>query len=47
MFLEQVVNGIFLGSTYALVAIAFTLIMGIFNILNITPFKASHARWGL
>lgn len=35
MFLEQVVNGIFLGSTYALVAIAFTLIMGIFGMLNI------------
>ncbi|MBI3090284.1 MAG: branched-chain amino acid ABC transporter permease [Candidatus Tectomicrobia bacterium] len=35
MFLEQVVNGIFLGSMYALVAIAFTLIMGIFGMLNI------------
>lgn len=34
MFLQQLFNGIMLGSTYALIAISFTLLMGILNMLN-------------
>ena len=34
MFIQQIFNGIMLGSTYALIAIAFTLLMGILNMLN-------------
>lgn len=35
MILQQLVNGLLLGSSYALVGVAFTLIMGIFDLLNI------------
>ena len=34
MFIQQLFNGIMLGSTYALIAIAFTLLMGVLNMLN-------------
>lgn len=34
MFLEQVVNAIQIGSTYAIIAIAFTLLIGVLNLLN-------------
>ena len=34
MFLQQLFNGIMLGSTYALIAISFTLLMGVLNMLN-------------
>lgn len=34
LFLQQVVNGIMLGSTYAIVALGLTLVMGILNIPN-------------
>ncbi len=34
MFGQQILNGVMLGSTYALIAIAFTLLMGILNMLN-------------
>lgn len=34
MFVQQLFNGIMLGSTYAMIAIAFTLLMGILNMLN-------------
>ena len=33
-FLQTIVSGIAAGSTYALIAIAFTLLMGILNMLN-------------
>ena len=35
MFLQQLVNGLMLGASYALVAVAFALILGIFDMLNI------------
>ncbi len=35
MFLQQLVNGIMLGSVYTLVALAYTLVMGILGVLNI------------
>lgn len=34
MFWQQVVNGLTLGSTYALIAIGYTLIFGVLNIIN-------------
>ena len=34
MFLQQVVNGIMLGSTYSLVAIGYTLIFGVLGLLH-------------
>jgi branched-chain amino acid transport system permease protein len=35
MFLQQLVNGVTLGSTYSLLAIGFTLVLGLLNMLNI------------
>ncbi len=35
MFEQQVINGITLGSTYALVAIGYTLVLGVLNKLNL------------
>lgn len=32
---QQIVNGVLLGSTYALIALGFTLIFGILNVLNL------------
>lgn len=34
MFWQQVVNGLTLGSTYALIALGYTLIFGVLNIVN-------------
>ena len=34
MFLQQLVNGLTIGSTYALVAIGFTLIFGVLELIN-------------
>jgi len=34
LFIQQLFNGIMLGTTYALIAISFTLLMGILNMLN-------------
>ena len=35
MFLQQVINGLTLGSTYSLLAIGFTLVLGLLQMLNI------------
>jgi branched-chain amino acid transport system permease protein len=35
MLLQQLVNGLMLGSSYALIGVAFSLILGIFDMLNI------------
>lgn len=35
MIAQQIVNGLMLGATYALIGIAFSLILGIFDMLNI------------
>ncbi|HEV8306695.1 MAG TPA: branched-chain amino acid ABC transporter permease [Methylomirabilota bacterium] len=35
MLLQQLVNGLMLGSSYALIGVAFTLLLGIFDMLNI------------
>ena len=35
MFLQQLVNGLTLGSTYSLLALGFTLVLGLLNMLNI------------
>jgi len=34
MFLQQIVNGVMLGSTFSLVAIGYTLIFGVLNLLH-------------
>lgn len=34
MFAQQLVNGVLLGSTYALIALAFTLVLGVLGLLN-------------
>ncbi len=34
LFLQQVFNGVMLGSTYAIVALGLTLVFGILNVLN-------------
>ena len=41
MFLQQIVNGIMLGSTYSLVAIGYTLIFGVLNLLHFAHGKVS------
>jgi len=35
MFLQQLINGVMLGSTYSLIAIGYTLVMGLLQLLNI------------
>jgi branched-chain amino acid transport system permease protein len=35
MFLQQLINGLMLGSTYSLIAIGYTLVMGLLQLLNI------------
>ena len=35
MLLQQLVNGVFLGSIYALFAVGYTLVFGILEILNL------------
>jgi branched-chain amino acid transport system permease protein len=34
VFIQQLFNGLMLGSTYALIAMAFTLLLGVLNMLN-------------
>ena len=41
---QQVLNGIMLGSTYALIALGFTLIFGILNVLNLA--QSEMVTWG-
>lgn len=36
MFLEQLINGITLGSIYAIVALGYTLVFGVLNIINMS-----------
>ena len=37
MFLQQLVNGLTLGSAYAVIAIGYTLVFGVLNIVNMAP----------
>jgi branched-chain amino acid transport system permease protein len=41
---QQIINGVLLGSTYALIALGFTLIFGILNVLNLA--QAEMVTWG-
>ncbi|MEY3183641.1 MAG: hypothetical protein RLZZ613_329, partial [Pseudomonadota bacterium] len=34
IFLQQVINGLVLGSMYALVALGYTMVYGIVNLIN-------------
>ena len=42
--IQQIVNGVLLGSTYALIALGFTLVFGILNVLNLA--QAEMVTWG-
>ena len=35
MFLQQLINGLLLGSMYSLIAIGYTLVFGVLNLLNL------------
>ena len=35
MFLAQLVNGVLLGSTYALIAIGYTLVFGVLHLVHL------------
>src|SRR5262249_22619435 len=37
IFLQQLINGVTLGSVYALVALGYTMVYGIFGIINFAP----------
>ena len=41
MLEQQLVNGITLGSTYALIAIGYSLVLGVLNKLNIAHERAT------
>jgi branched-chain amino acid transport system permease protein len=41
---QQIINGILLGATYALIALGFTLIFGIMNVLNLA--QSEMLTWG-
>jgi len=41
---QQILNGVMIGSTYALIAIGFTLIFGILNVLNMS--QTEMVTWG-
>ena len=34
MFVQQLINGIILGSTYALIALGYTMVYGIIELIN-------------
>ena len=42
LILQQLVNGLMLGGVYVMVAVAFTLIIGMLNFLNFTSFKLNE-----
>lgn len=44
LIIEQIINGIMIGSTYALIALGFTLIFGILNVLNLS--QTEMITWG-
>ena len=41
-FLQQVVNGLTLGSVYAIVALGFTLIFGVLQLIAFAPVSYTH-----
>lgn len=41
---QQIINGVLLGSTYALIALGFTLVFGILNVLNLA--QTEMVTWG-
>ena len=42
MFLQQLINGLTIGSTYALVAIGFSMVFGV---IKLTNFANGVKRW--
>jgi len=41
VFLEQLINGITLGSIYAIVALGYTLVFGVLDIINMATGRSS------
>ena len=49
LFLQGVVEGLVLGSTYALIALGFTLVFGVLGVLNVAQadFYMTGVTWTL
>ena len=47
MLAQQLLNGILLGSMYALLAISFTLVLGVLNMLNLAQGEILTAISGI
>ena len=49
LFLQGVVEGLVLGSTYALIALGFTLVFGVLGVLNVAQadfyMTGAYASW--
>ena len=45
-FISYLINGISLGSLYALIALGYTMVYGKEKMLNFAPFKAMSLRKG-
>jgi len=41
VFLEQLINGVTLGSIYAIVALGYTLVFGVLDIINMAHGRSS------
>lgn len=41
LFLQQLTNGIALGSLYALIAVGYTVVYGIVQLINFAPARSS------
>ena len=44
LFIQQVINGLAVGSTYAMFAMSFGLVFATMNILNVA--HGTYATWG-
>ena len=42
IFIQQVINGLVLGSMYALIALGYTMVYGIINLINFAHGEGSH-----
>ncbi len=43
--IQQLVNGISLGSIYALIALGYTMVYGIVELINLRPWRRIHGRF--
>ena len=42
ILLQQIINGLSLGAMYALLALGFTMVYGIIELINFRPFQCVH-----